>query len=72
MLNLYKYVLEVINKIAWIDKAAEVVGDTRHWFVHPAGAIRLIKDKYTECACERDITIDELAQIAPKIDKKKL
>ncbi|HDZ8928571.1 TPA: glycoside hydrolase family 19 protein [Aeromonas dhakensis] len=44
MPNLYKYVLEVTNKMAWIDKAAEVVGDTRPWFVHPAGMMGLVMD----------------------------
>ncbi|HHQ4784801.1 glycoside hydrolase family 19 protein [Aeromonas hydrophila] len=72
--KLYEYAMQVHNNMAWIDdaNAISVLVDTKPWFIHPAGMMGLIKDKYTECACDRDITIDELVQIAPKIDKKKL
>ncbi|MDM5083348.1 glycoside hydrolase family 19 protein [Aeromonas rivipollensis] len=42
MPNLYKYVLEVTNKMAWIEEAAAVVGDTKPWFIHPAGMMGLV------------------------------
>ncbi len=70
--KLYEYAMQVHNNMAWMDDASNILGDTKPWFIHPAGMMRLIEDKYTGCACERDITIDELAQIAPKIDKKRL
>lgn len=70
--ELYEYAKQVHNNMAWMEDASEILGDTKPWFIHPAGMMGLIKDKYTECACDRDITIDELVQIAPKIDKKKL
>ncbi|WP_349921907.1 glycoside hydrolase family 19 protein [Aeromonas veronii] len=42
MPNLYKYVLEVTNKMAWIEQAAAVVDDTKPWFIHPAGMMGLV------------------------------
>ncbi|MDU7580881.1 glycoside hydrolase family 19 protein [Aeromonas sp.] len=65
MPNLYKYVLEVTNKMAWIEQAAAVVGDTKPWFIHPAGMMGLIEDKHTGCACNRDLTLDELKSLKP-------
>ena len=42
MPNLYKYVLEVTNKMAWIEQAVAVVGDAKPWFIHPAGMMGLV------------------------------
>ncbi|MGY4091216.1 hypothetical protein [Aeromonas hydrophila] len=70
--KLYEYAMQVHNNMAWMEDASAILGDTKPWFIHPAGMMGLIKDKYAECACDRDMTIDELVQIAPKIDKKKL
>ncbi|MBP0601155.1 glycoside hydrolase family 19 protein [Aeromonas sanarellii] len=42
MPNLCKYVLEVTNKMAWIEQVAEVVGDTKPWFIHPTGMMELV------------------------------
>ncbi|WP_394293292.1 pesticin C-terminus-like muramidase [Aeromonas rivipollensis] len=44
MPNLCKYVLEVTNKMAWIEEAAAVVGDTKPWFIHPTGMMGLVGD----------------------------
>ena len=54
MPNLYKYVLEVTNKMAWIEEAAAVVGDTKPWFIHPVGMLGLVaeKNKSNTCDCE--------------------
>lgn len=48
MPNLYKYVLEVTNDMAWIEQAAEVVGDTKPWFIHPAGMMGLVADPVSD------------------------
>ncbi len=43
MPNLCKYVLEVTNKMAWIEEATAVVGDTKPWFIHPTGMMGLVE-----------------------------
>lgn len=48
MPNLYKYVLEVTNDMAWIEQAAEVVGDTKPWFIHPVGMMGLVADPVSD------------------------
>ncbi len=48
MPNLYKYVLEVTNKMAWIEQAVAVVGDAKPWFIHPAGMIGLVADPVSD------------------------
>ncbi|MGY3929548.1 Phage-related lysozyme (muraminidase) [Aeromonas encheleia] len=48
MPNLYKYVLEVTNKMAWIEEAAAVVGDTKPWFIHPVGMLGLVADPISD------------------------
>ncbi len=48
MPNLYQYVLEMTNEMAWIEQAAEVVGDTKPWFIHPAGMIGLVADPVSD------------------------
>ncbi|MFQ2155515.1 glycoside hydrolase family 19 protein [Aeromonas hydrophila] len=60
MPNLCKYVLEVTNKMAWIEKAAAVVGDTKPWFIHPAGMMGLITEQVAEL-----ITYDNMKIIFP-------
>lgn len=61
MPNLCKYVLEVTNKMAWIDKAAAVVGDTKPWFIHPAGMMGLVEPMVltsNKCKkCRKDISL---------------
>lgn len=48
MPNLCKYVLEVTNKMAWIEEAAAVVGDTKPWFIHPTGMMGLVADPISD------------------------
>ncbi|MDM5058181.1 pesticin C-terminus-like muramidase [Aeromonas rivipollensis] len=48
MPNLCKYVLEVTNKMAWIEEAAAVVGDTKPWFIHPTGMMGLVVDPISD------------------------
>ncbi|MNG81711.1 Chitinase class I [compost metagenome] len=61
MPNLCKYVLEVTNEMAWIEKAAAVVGDTKPWFIHPAGMIGLVEPMVltsNKCKkCRKDISL---------------
>ncbi len=61
MPNLCKYVLEVTNKMAWIEQAAEVVGDTKPWFIHPAGMMGLVEPMVltsNKCKkCRKDISL---------------
>lgn len=61
MPNLYKYVLEVTNKMAWIEEAAAVVGDTKPWFIHPAGMMGLVEPMVltsNKCKkCRKDISL---------------
>lgn len=61
MPNLCKYVLEVTNKMAWIEQAAEVVGDTKPWFIHPAGIMGLVEPMVltsNKCKkCRKDISL---------------
>ena len=64
MPNLCKYVLEVTNNMAWIGQAAEVVGDTKPWFIHPAGMMGLVGDMYTNtCICNKPIERHHLEAI---------
>ncbi|MCH7369635.1 glycoside hydrolase family 19 protein [Aeromonas sp. MR16] len=61
MPNLCKYVLEVTNKMAWIEEAAAVVGDTKPWFIHPAGMMGLVEPMVltsNKCKkCRKDISL---------------
>lgn len=52
--KLYDYMLELNNKLAWIEDASAILGDTKPWFIHPAGMMGLVGDlkKITTCDCE--------------------
>jgi hypothetical protein len=54
MPNLCKYVLEVTNKMAWIEEAAAVVGDAKPWFINPAGMMELIGESENESSLKID------------------
>ncbi|MGL5813251.1 MAG: pesticin C-terminus-like muramidase [Aeromonas sp.] len=54
MPNLYKYVLDVTNKMAWIEEAVDVVGDTKPWFIHTAGMMGLIGKSENESSLKID------------------
>ena len=47
--NLYKYAMQVHKNMAWIDdaKVIEILGDTKPWFIHPAGMMGLVGGKKT-------------------------
>ncbi|MDO2950344.1 hypothetical protein [Aeromonas simiae] len=66
--KLYEYAMQVHNNMAWIDDARDILGDTKPWFIHPAGMIGLIEDKHTGCACNRDLTLEELKVLKPARD----
>ena len=42
--NLYQYALEVTNNMAWIEEASTILGDSKPWFIHPAGMMGLVGD----------------------------
>lgn len=42
--NLYKYAMQVHKNMAWISDARDILGDTKHWFIHPAGMMGLVRD----------------------------
>jgi hypothetical protein len=55
--------------MAWIDDARviEILGDTKPWFIHPAGIMGLVGDKHAGCACERYLSIEELKVIVGRL-----
>ncbi|MFM5398326.1 hypothetical protein ACET8C_08440 [Aeromonas veronii] len=63
--KLYEYATQVHNNMAWMEDASAIFGDTKPWFIHPAGMMGLIEDKHTGCACNRDLTLDELKSLKP-------
>ena len=63
--NLYQYALDVTNNMAWIEEASTILGDSKPWFIHPAGMMGLVGDKHAGCACNRDLTLDELKALRP-------
>lgn len=48
--KLYEYAMQVHNNMAWIDdaNAIAVLGDTKPWFIHPAGMMGLVKSYQKE------------------------
>lgn len=41
--ELYKYAMQVHNKMAWVEEAKRIFGGNKMWFIHPAGIIGLVK-----------------------------
>ncbi|MGL5846387.1 MAG: hypothetical protein ACRCYG_07255 [Aeromonas veronii] len=63
--KLYEYATQVHNNMAWMEDASAILVDTQPWFIHPAGMMGLIENKHTGCACNRDLTLDELKSLKP-------
>lgn len=43
--KLYEYAKQVHNNMAWMEDASDMLGDTKPWFIHPAGMIGLVGRK---------------------------
>lgn len=52
----------------WMDKVPPFASQWSVWHFHPIELIEVI-NKNGNCACGRDITLEELCDIAPKADK---
>ncbi|MDM5073059.1 hypothetical protein [Aeromonas bestiarum] len=46
--ELYKYAMQVHNNMAWMEDASAILGDTKPWFIHPAGMMGLVKSYQKE------------------------
>ena len=57
--------MQVHKNMAWIDdaKVIEILGDTKPWFIHPAGMMGLVGDTYSGCSCGRSLSVEELRLI---------
>jgi hypothetical protein len=42
--KLYEYAMQVHNNMAWMEDASAILGDTKPWFIHPAGMMGLVAD----------------------------
>ena len=40
--KLYEYAMQVHNNMAWMEDASAILGDTKPWFIHPAGMMKLV------------------------------
>ncbi|MCF5765392.1 hypothetical protein K3H47_15775 [Aeromonas veronii] len=43
--KLYEYAMQVHNNMAWMENASKILGDTKPWFIHPAGMIELVRNQ---------------------------
>ncbi|MHB5981213.1 glycoside hydrolase family 19 protein [Klebsiella pneumoniae] len=57
-----------LDATRWMDKVPPFVNQRSVWHFHPLEFLEVINPK-GNCACGRDITLDELCDIAPKADK---
>ncbi|HDO1310718.1 pesticin C-terminus-like muramidase [Aeromonas veronii] len=46
--KLYEYAMQVHNNMAWMEDASAILGDTKPWFIHPAGMIGLVADPVSD------------------------
>jgi len=46
--KLYEYAKQVHNNMAWMEDASAILGDTKPWFVHPAGMMGLVADPVSD------------------------
>lgn len=46
--KLYEYAKQVHNNMAWMEDASAILGDTKPWFIHPAGMMGLVKSYQKE------------------------
>lgn len=57
-----------LDATRWMDKVPPFASQRSVWHFHPLEFLEAINPK-GNCACGRDITLDELCDIAPKADK---
>jgi hypothetical protein len=50
--NLYKYAMQVHKNMAWIEEASAILGDSKPWFIHPAGMMGLVGEANKSNACD--------------------
>ncbi len=46
--KLYEYAMQVHNNMAWVEDASAILGDTKPWFIHPAGMMGLVADPVSD------------------------
>lgn len=46
--KLYEYAMQVHRNMAWVEDASAILGDTKPWFIHPAGMMGLVKSYQKE------------------------
>lgn len=63
-LALYNY--EYINKLVWMKDVQEIRSSEALWHMHPVVFLDAMSIK-SVCACNRDITFDEIKTIAPGV-----
>ncbi|WP_339015053.1 glycoside hydrolase family 19 protein [Aeromonas popoffii] len=59
--KLYEYAMQVHNNMAWMEDASAILGDTKPWFIHPAGMMGLLAPVVftsIKChKCQKDISL---------------
>lgn len=58
-----------LDATRWMDKVPPFASQRAVWHFHPLEFLEVINPK-GDCACGRDITLEELCEIAPKADKE--
>ncbi len=46
--KLYEYAMQVHNNMAWMEDASAILGDTKPWFIHPAGMMGLVAEPISD------------------------
>ncbi len=50
--KLYEYAMQVHNNMVWMEDASAILGDTKPWFIHPAGMMALVGERKTSRSCD--------------------
>ena len=67
--NLYQYALDVTNNMAWIEEASTILGDSKPWFIHPAGMMGLVGEiSFGACICNKPIERCHLEEIIGTVE----
>lgn len=46
--KLYEYAMQVHNNMAWVEETKEILGNSKMWFIHPAGMMALVQEQTME------------------------
>ncbi len=46
--KLYEYAMQVHRNMAWVEDASAILGDTKPWFIHPAGMMGLVAEPISD------------------------